>query len=46
LFDAMRLIAHYGYGPGEQWPSMGCSIKWKPLPQRQSDEDMDWQVAM
>ena len=46
LFDAMRLIAHYGYGPGEQWPSMGCSIKWKPLPQRHSDEDMDWQVAM
>lgn len=46
LFDAMRLIAHYGYGPGEQWPSMGCSIKWKALPQQQGDEDMDWQVAM
>jgi len=29
LFDAMRLIAHYGYGPAEQHPSMGCSIKWK-----------------
>lgn len=46
LFDAMRLIAHYGYGPGEQWSSMGCSIKWKPLPQKQGDEDMDWEVAM
>ncbi len=46
LFDAMRLIAHYGYGPGEQWPSMGCSIKWKPLPQKQGDEDLDWEVAM
>ncbi|MGE5451486.1 MAG: thioredoxin family protein [Acidobacteriota bacterium] len=46
LFDAMRLIAHYGYGPGEQHPSMGCSIKWKALPQKQGDEDMDWQVAM
>jgi peroxiredoxin len=29
LFDAMRLIAHYGYGPAEQHPSMGCSIKWR-----------------
>lgn len=29
LFDAMRLIAHCGEGPGEQWPSMGCSIKWR-----------------
>ena len=29
LFDAMRLIAHYGYGPAEQQPSMGCSIKWR-----------------
>lgn len=46
LFDAMRLIAHYGYGPGEQHASMGCSIKWKPLPQPQGDEDMDWQMAM
>jgi thiol-disulfide isomerase/thioredoxin len=35
LFDAMRLIAHLGYGPGEQEPSIGCSIKWRetePLP--------------
>lgn len=46
LFDAMRLIAHYGYGPGEQVPSMGCSIKWKPLPQKVVDEDLDWQAAM
>lgn len=46
LFDAMRLIAHYGYGPGEQFPSMGCSIKWKPLPQKVVDEDLDWQAAM
>jgi peroxiredoxin len=29
LFDAMRLIAHYGYGPAEQHASMGCSIKWR-----------------
>lgn len=29
LFDAMRLIAHYGYGPAEQNPSIGCSIKWR-----------------
>jgi len=29
LFDAMRLIAHYGYGPGEQHPSMGCAVKWR-----------------
>lgn len=29
LFDAMRLIGLYGYGPGEQWASIGCSIKWR-----------------
>jgi len=29
LFNAMRLIAHYGYGPAEQHSSMGCSIKWR-----------------
>jgi thiol-disulfide isomerase/thioredoxin len=29
LFDAMRLIAHFGYGPAEQHASMGCSIKWR-----------------
>jgi thiol-disulfide isomerase/thioredoxin len=29
LFDAMRLIAHLGFGPGEQEPSVGCSIKWR-----------------
>ncbi|MFN3885830.1 MAG: thioredoxin family protein [Aquabacterium sp.] len=29
LFDAMRLVAHLGYGPGEQEPSIGCSIKWR-----------------
>ena len=29
LFDAMRLVAHYGYGPAEQHASMGCSIKWR-----------------
>jgi len=32
LFDAMRLIAHYGYGPGEQHASIGCSIKWREEP--------------
>jgi peroxiredoxin len=29
LFDAMRSIAETGQGPGEQTPSMGCSIKWR-----------------
>lgn len=29
LFDAMRLVALYGYGPAEQHASMGCSIKWR-----------------
>ena len=29
LFEAMTQIAETGYGPNEQLPSMGCSIKWK-----------------
>lgn len=29
LFDAMRQIALRGKGPGEQTPSIGCSIKWR-----------------
>jgi peroxiredoxin len=29
LFDAMRLVAYMGMGPGEQEPSVGCSIKWR-----------------
>lgn len=29
LVNAMRMIANTGEGPGEQHPSMGCSIKWK-----------------
>lgn len=29
LFNAMRQIAESGQGPREQFPSMGCSIKWK-----------------
>ncbi len=29
LFEAMKQIAETGEGPAEQWPSMGCSIKWK-----------------
>jgi peroxiredoxin len=29
LVEAMRAIAASGTGPKEQWPSMGCSIKWK-----------------
>ncbi len=29
LFEAMKLIAGTGKGPLEQFPSMGCSIKWK-----------------
>lgn len=28
LVDAMRMIAATGEGPREQFPSMGCSIKW------------------
>ncbi|MGC4060529.1 MAG: thioredoxin family protein [Aquabacterium sp.] len=43
LFDAMRLIAHYGYGPGEQHASMGCSIKWR---EPQEDTDLGWAPAM
>ncbi len=29
LFDAMAEIARTGKGPAEQYPSMGCSIKWR-----------------
>lgn len=29
LFEAMKQVAETGLGPGEQFPSMGCSIKWK-----------------
>ena len=29
LFEAMRQIAETGVGPEEQYPSIGCSIKWK-----------------
>jgi peroxiredoxin len=29
LFEAMRQIAETGEGPRQQFPSMGCSIKWK-----------------
>lgn len=29
LLEAMRQVAATGRGPGEQIPSMGCSIKWK-----------------
>jgi peroxiredoxin len=29
LLDAMRMIATTGRGPAEQFPSVGCSIKWK-----------------
>ena len=31
LFEAMKLVAETGGGPKEQLPSMGCSIKWRPL---------------
>ena len=31
LFEAMKQIAETGHGPQEQFPSMGCSIKWKDL---------------
>jgi hypothetical protein len=29
LYEAMRQIAETGYGPVEQLPSIGCSIKWR-----------------
>jgi peroxiredoxin len=29
LVDAMRMIAETGKGPAAQFPSVGCSIKWK-----------------
>jgi len=29
LFEAMTQVAATGQGPQEQFPSMGCSIKWK-----------------
>jgi peroxiredoxin len=29
LFEAMKQVAETGRGPGEQVPSMGCSIKWR-----------------
>jgi peroxiredoxin len=29
LLEAMRAIAATGKGPAEQFPSVGCSIKWK-----------------
>jgi peroxiredoxin len=29
LYQAMRQIAETGYGPIEQMPSIGCSIKWR-----------------
>ncbi len=31
LFDAMKQVALTGSGPEQQIPSMGCSIKWKPV---------------
>jgi peroxiredoxin len=35
LFEAMKEIAGTGKGPREQFPSIGCSIKWKPDPARE-----------
>jgi peroxiredoxin len=31
LVNAMRQVATTGTGPETQYPSMGCSIKWRPL---------------
>lgn len=31
LFEAMKTIAQTGTGPREQYPSIGCSIKWRTL---------------
>ena len=30
LYEAMSQIAETGQGPGDQIPSMGCTIKWRP----------------
>jgi hypothetical protein len=35
LFEAMKQVADTGHRPKEQFPSMGCSIKWKPETRRQ-----------
>ena len=29
LFEAMKMIAQTGNGPTEQFPALGCSIKWR-----------------
>jgi hypothetical protein len=29
LYEAMKQVAETGHGPREQFPSVGCSIKWK-----------------
>lgn len=29
LLEAMELIAATGQGPEQQWPSLGCSLKWR-----------------
>ena len=29
LLDAMKLVSKYKTGPKKQFPSIGCSIKWK-----------------
>jgi peroxiredoxin len=29
LYEAMKQVAETGRGPAEQFPSVGCSIKWK-----------------
>lgn len=29
LFEAMQQVAETSKGPEEQWPSIGCSLKWK-----------------
>ncbi len=30
LYNAMHQIARTGSGPAQQYPSLGCSIKWRP----------------
>ena len=32
LFEGMREVARTGFGPREQIPSIGCSIKWREVP--------------
>ena len=42
LFEAMKQVADTGHGPKEQFPSMGCSIKWKSTKLAAKTEATRW----